>query len=47
VVAFDLEGSAVGNLACQLIALRAVRDLATFRRHLDAQLEQRTYTPRT
>jgi rhamnulokinase len=46
VVAFDLEGSAVGNLACQLIALRAVRDLATFRRHLGAQLEQRTYAPR-
>jgi len=45
VVSFALEGTAVGNLACQLIALRAVRDLATFRRHLGAGLKQVTYQP--
>ncbi|MGH7995368.1 MAG: rhamnulokinase, partial [Opitutaceae bacterium] len=31
VVSFALEGAAVGNLASQLMALGAVRDLATFR----------------
>jgi rhamnulokinase len=45
VVSFRLEGTAVGNLASQLIALGAVKDLATFRHHLAATLEQRTYTP--
>ena len=34
VLSFNLEGTAVGNLASQLIALGAVKDLATFRRHL-------------
>lgn len=47
VVSFDLEGAAVGNLANQLIALRAVKDLATFRRHLAAGTQQRTFTPQT
>ena len=46
VVSFSLEGTAVGNLARQLIALRAVKDLATFRRHLSADLEQKIYAPR-
>ena len=46
VVSFALEGTAVGNLASQLIALRAVKDLATFRRHLAADLHQTTYPPR-
>lgn len=45
VVSFSLEGTAVGNLASQLIALRAVKDLATFRRHLGATLKQTVYTP--
>jgi rhamnulokinase len=45
VVSFELEGTAVGNLARQLIALRAVKDLATFRRHLAADLKQKTYEP--
>jgi rhamnulokinase len=45
VVSFALEGTAVGNIASQLIALRAVKDLATFRRHLGANLEQKIYTP--
>lgn len=45
VVAFDLEGSAVGNLASQFIALKAVKDLATFRRLLGKTLDQRVYTP--
>ncbi len=46
VVSFALEGTAVGNLASQLIAIGAVKDLATFRRHLGANLTQRIYTPK-
>lgn len=46
VVSFNLEGTAVGNLARQLIALGAVKDLRTFRRHLGANLQQKIYTPR-
>lgn len=46
VVSFSLEGTAVGNIARQLIALGAVKDLATFRRHLSADLKQKTYTAR-
>ena len=45
VVSFALEGTAVGNLARQLIALRAVRDLPTFRRLLAADLDQTVYQP--
>ncbi|MBS0661704.1 MAG: rhamnulokinase [Verrucomicrobia bacterium] len=46
VVSFNLEGTAVGNIASQLVALRAVKDLATFRRHLGEGLQQKTYRPR-
>jgi rhamnulokinase len=46
VLSFNLEGTAVGNLASQLISLGAVNDLATFRRHLGAGLAQKTYVPR-
>ncbi len=46
VVSFALEGTAVGNLASQLISLGAVKDLPTFRRHLAANLDQTVYTPR-
>jgi len=46
VVSFALEGTAVGNLASQLIAIGAVKDLATFRRHLGAGLRQKVYAPR-
>ena len=46
VVSFALEGTAVGNLASQLISLGAVKDLPTFRRHLAATLDQTVYTPR-
>jgi rhamnulokinase len=46
VVSFALEGTAVGNLASQLIAIGAVKDLPTFRRHLAADLEQRIYQPK-
>jgi rhamnulokinase len=46
VVSFELEGTAVGNLASQLIALGAVRNLATFRQHLAADLKQTTYPPK-
>ncbi|HVS50879.1 MAG TPA: FGGY-family carbohydrate kinase [Opitutaceae bacterium] len=45
VVSFALEGTAVGNIANQLIALRAVKDLATFRHHLSAGLKQTVYRP--
>jgi rhamnulokinase len=45
VVSFALEGTAVGNLAGQLIALQAVPDLPTFRRHLAADLRQTVYAP--
>ena len=43
VVSCQLEGSAVGNMANQLIALRAVKNLAEFRSHLAAQLKTETY----
>ncbi len=46
VVSFALEGTAVGNLASQLISLGAVKDLATFRRHLAADLKQTVYAPK-
>ena len=46
VVSFALEGTAVGNLASQLIALKAVKDLPTFRRLLGANLAQKIYPPR-
>lgn len=44
-VSFDLEGSAVGNIASQLIAVGAVKDLATFRWLLGATLQQKIYQP--
>lgn len=47
VVSFALEGTAVGNIARQLISLGAVKDLATFRRHLGANLKQTVYQPRS
>jgi rhamnulokinase len=46
VVSFALEGTAVGNIASQLIALRAVKDLPTFRRLLGANLAKKVYVPR-
>ena len=45
VVSYNLEGTAVGNLASQLISLGAVQDLATFRDHLGFHLEGTLYTP--
>ena len=46
VVSFSLEGTAVGNIASQLIALRAVKNLATFRQHLSRNLKKTEYRPR-
>jgi rhamnulokinase len=46
VVSFALEGTAVGNIARQLIALKAVPDLATFRQRLCEGLDQVVYRPR-
>ncbi len=42
---FTLEGTAVGNLASQLVAVRAVRNLSLFRAHLGRQLKATIYTP--
>jgi rhamnulokinase len=46
VISFSLEGTAVGNIASQLIALHAVKDLATFRAHLAKNIKQTEYKPR-
>jgi rhamnulokinase len=46
VVSLALEGAAVGNLASQLIALGAVKDLRTFRRRLASNLKMTLYKPR-
>ena len=46
VVSFELEGSAVGNLASQLISLGAVKNLKTFRTLLAKTLKQTVYTPK-
>jgi rhamnulokinase len=46
VYAFALEGTALGNLASQWIALGVVRDRAAFRAHLAKNLQQTVYTPR-
>lgn len=43
--AFNLEGSAVGNIAYQLMALKAVPSLAAFRKRLSAQLTSTVYEP--
>ena len=45
VVSLALEGAAVGNLACQFIALGCVKDLATFRRRLSSSLVKTLYKP--
>jgi len=46
VVAFALEGTALGNLASQWVALGVVEDRAAFRAHLAPTLQQTVYTPR-
>ena len=46
VVSFALEGTAVGNIARQLIALGAVKNLAVFRALLAKGLKQTVYKPR-
>jgi rhamnulokinase len=43
--ALSIEGSAVGNIAAQLIGLRAVPTLAEFRRLFGRQLSPTIYTP--
>ncbi|MDI1319887.1 MAG: FGGY-family carbohydrate kinase, partial [bacterium] len=44
--AFTLEGTAVGNMASQLIGLRAVRNLKTFREHFTKQIKATIYQPK-
>jgi rhamnulokinase len=43
--AYSLEGTAVGNIASQLIGLRAVRNLTAFREHFSKQLKPTIYQP--
>ncbi len=43
--AFTLEGTAVGNIASQLIGLRAVRSLKIFREHFSKQIKATIYQP--
>ncbi|HLP24077.1 MAG TPA: FGGY-family carbohydrate kinase, partial [Acidobacteriota bacterium] len=43
--ALALEGSATGNIASQLIALGAVKDLAQFRAAIATQFRPTIYTP--
>jgi rhamnulokinase len=45
VVSFALEGTATGNIANQLVALKAVKDLKTFRRQLSRRLKKKVYEP--
>jgi rhamnulokinase len=45
VVSFALEGTAVGNVARQLIAIGEVKDLTTFRGHLAKNLKQKVFAP--
>jgi rhamnulokinase len=45
VASFSLEGTAVGNIAAQLVALGAVADHAAFRRVLSRQLRAADYRP--
>ena len=46
VASYSLEGAVVGNVASQLVALGAVRDLATFRRLHAETLSPRVFQPR-
>jgi rhamnulokinase len=46
VVSYSLEGTAVGNIANQLVALGVFGSLKEFRAQLAGQLESVTYTPR-
>lgn len=45
VVSLQIEGTAVGNLASQLVALRAVKNKAAFRHLFGAALPQTRYLP--
>lgn len=47
VVSYSLEGTAVGNLASQLISLGHLKNLAEFRHHLSRSLASTVYTPRS
>ena len=46
VASFNLEGTAVGNIANQLVAMGAVPDLDTFRQNLAMELSPILYQPR-
>jgi rhamnulokinase len=46
VVSFALEGTAVGNLASQLVALKAVKNTAAFRALFGKTLKKTVYKPR-
>jgi len=44
--AFTLEGTAVGNIANQLVGLKAVSSVAEFRALYSKQLKPKVYEPR-
>jgi rhamnulokinase len=46
VISFALEGTAVGNLASQLVALKAVKNTAAFRALFGKTLKKTVYKPR-
>jgi rhamnulokinase len=46
VISFALEGTAVGNLASQLVALKAVKNTAAFRAVFGKTLKKTVYKPR-
>ncbi len=46
VVSFALEGTATGNIANQLVALKAVKDLKTFRRQLNRRIKKKIFAPK-
>ena len=45
VLSFALEGTATGNIANQLVALKAVADLKMFRRQLSRRLKKKIFEP--
>lgn len=45
VIAGPVEATAIGNIMCQLIALKAVPDIKTARRIIEHSFESVTYKP--
>ena len=45
VISYELEGTATGNIGCQLVSLGAFPDSASFRQALSRQLKGQKYSP--